>query len=106
MTDRRDLAKVGDLIDVVLGKVAKSGVAPIVRLRQRWPEIAGEWAERSVPVAIAHGVLTLEVASGLDASMLKYATSQLLAAASLELGDAIPLRRVAVRVRTRGSGPK
>lgn len=106
MTERRDLAKVGDLIDVVLGKVASSGVAPIVRLRQRWPEVAGEWSERSIPVAIAHGVLTLEVASGLDASMLKYAAPELLAAASAELGDAGLLRRVAVRVRTQGAGPK
>ena len=33
MSNRRELAKVGDLIDSVLGKVARTGVAPVVRLR-------------------------------------------------------------------------
>ena len=106
MTERREPARVGDLIDVVLGKVARSGVAPIVRLRQRWDTLAGEWADRSRPVGLQGGVLTLEVASGLDASMLRYATADLLAEVRRELGDDVAVTRIAVRVRSRGAGSK
>ncbi len=104
MNERRELARVGDLIDTVLGKVAQGNVAPVVRLRRSWHRIAGEWAERSRPVAVARGVVTLEVESGLDASMLKYAVPTLQAAIEAELGGNPPIRRVAVRVRptTRG----
>jgi hypothetical protein len=104
VNERRELAKVGDLIDVVLGRVASSGVAPVVRLRRSWEVIAGEWADRSSPVAITGGVVTLEVASGLDASMVRYALPDLLAAVQAELGDDPPIRRIAVRVRSQTTG--
>ena len=106
MNDRRDLTKVGDLIDSVLGSVARRGVAPVVRLRQMWPEIAGEWAERSQPVAINHGVLAVEVASGMDASMLRYATGELLSRVQSELAGAPEITRISVRVRSASAGAK
>ena len=59
MSNRRELAKVGDLIDSVLGKVARTGVAPVVRLRQQWEVIAGEWASKTRPIALNHGVHTV-----------------------------------------------
>ena len=99
MNERRDLAKVGDLIDAVLGKVASAGVAPVVRLRQRWDEVAGEWAEKAQPVGVRNGVLTIEVASGMDASLLRYALPQLRAAINAELGDEPRISRISVRVR-------
>lgn len=104
MIERRELAKVGDLIDAVLGKVAARGVAPVVRLRKRWDAIAGEWAERCRPVDLADGVVTVEVASGLDASMVKYAVPELLRAIRAELGDEVPVRRITVRVASRRRG--
>lgn len=96
---RRDLAMVGDLIDAVLGRVASVGIAPIVRLRQRWDDVAGEWAAKCQPMAIRDGILTIEVGSGMDASLIKYALPELLAAVTTELdGDPI-IDRIAVRVR-------
>ena len=104
MSRRRDPERVGDLIDAVLGKVARSGVAPVVRLRQRWEVIAGEWATKTRPVALDNGVLSLEVRSGLDASMLRYAIADLLRAVQEELADDAAVTRITVRVRPRGSG--
>ncbi len=104
MNERRDLAKVGDLLDLVLGKVAREGVAPLVRLRQHWETIAGEWGTKSVPVAIRGSVVTLEVASGMDASMLRYAVPALLEAVRDELGDDPQIDRIVVRVRSQSRG--
>lgn len=98
---KRDLTKVGDLIDMVLGKVASSGVAPIVRLRRRWDEVAGEWSAKCQPAGIRGAVLTIEVTSGMDASMVKYAIPRLLDAVRRELGDDPKIDRIAVRVRGR-----
>lgn len=100
--DRRDLTAVGDLIDAVLGKVARADVAPIVSLTRSWGEVAGEWAERCQPVGLRNGVLTVEVASGLDASMLRFEGDRLLAAASEHLRGTEQLARLAIRVGTRG----
>jgi len=98
MMGRRDLTAVGDLIDAVLGKVAGASVAPIVSLRRAWPEVAGEWADRCRPVGLKSGVLTVEVASGLDASMLRYDTDRLLAAVTQHLGGTQPCTRISIRV--------
>ncbi len=96
---RKDLAKVGDLIDAVLGRVASVGVAPIVRLRQHWDQVAGEWASKCRPTGIRDGVLTIEVSSGMDASLIKYAVPQLLVAVAAELKMEPAVDRIAVRVR-------
>ena len=98
MSERRQLEKVGDLIDAVLGKVARSGVAPVVRLRQQWPQVAGEWADRSRPVAIERGVVTVEVGSGMDATMLRYDVAGLLESVRAELGDEVRITKISVRV--------
>lgn len=96
---KRELTKVGELIDRVLGQVASAGVAPIVRLRAQWPELAGEWAARSAVVGLREGVLTVEVRSGMDASMLRYDTASLLESVRKELGPNADLDRIAIRVR-------
>lgn len=99
--ERRQPTRVGDLIDVVLSRVASAGVAPIVRLRQHWDEVAGEWAPRCRPAGIRDGVLTLDVSSGMDASLLKYATPQILTGVAKTLGDKPRITRIAIRVDPR-----
>jgi predicted nucleic acid-binding Zn ribbon protein len=101
MSERREPAPVGDLIDLVLSRVAAANVAPIVRLRRQWDDVAGEWSVRCRPVAIRDGVLTVEVANGMDASLLKYATPQLLAAAAECLGDELVLSAISIRIQRR-----
>ncbi len=95
---RRDPVAVGDLIDAVLGKVARADVAPIVRLRQNWQEVAGEWADRCRPVGLREGALTVEVASGLDASMLRYDAHRLVESVARHLGGTAEVTRLAIRV--------
>jgi len=101
---RRDLVAVGDLIDAVLSRVARADVAPIVRLRRRWDTVAGEWANRCRPMAIRDGVLTVEVGSGMDASMLRFDTETLLAAVRRELGEDPPLNRLNIKVAAPSRG--
>ena len=98
MTQRRELTPVGDLIDQVLGKLSRPDVAPIVDLRRNWDEVAGEWAARCRPVALAGGVLTVEVGSGMDASRLRYAGSGLLEGVRRHLGGAAEVVRLQIRV--------
>ncbi len=101
MNERRDLVAVGDLIDKVLGKVARADVAPIVQLRRGWDEVAGEWAGKCTPVGIRNGVLTVEVGSGLDASKLRFESERLLAGVRHHLAGDIAPSRLAIRVRRR-----
>lgn len=101
MENRRDPVAVGDLIDHVLGKVARADVAPIVRLRRQWDEVAGEWAGRCSPVAIRNGALTVEVASGLEASRLRFEGEDLLTSVRTYLGDDVAATRLSIRVRRR-----
>jgi hypothetical protein len=99
MNERRDLVAVGDLIDQVLGKVARADVAPIVQLRRSWDQVAGEWAVRCSPVGIRNGVLTVEVGSGMDASKLRFDGERLVTAARAHLAGDVAITRLAIRVR-------
>lgn len=104
MNERRDLVAVGDLIDTVLGKVARADVAPIVRLRRSWEDVAGEWATRCSPVGIRNGVLTVEVGSGMDASRLRFEGERLLAGVRQHLAGEVAVTRLAIRVQRRQGG--
>ncbi len=100
---RRDLTPVGDLIDLVLGQVARSDVAPIVSLRQSWDVVAGEWSGKCRPTGLTAGVLTVEVDNGMVASMLRFAGPPIVAAAREHLGAEPKVERLNVRIaRTKG----
>jgi hypothetical protein len=98
----REPALVGDLIDGVLGRIARSDVAPVIRLRREWDDIAGRWAATCRVVAIRGDALSVEVDSGMDASMLRYESETLLQAVRRVLGDDPPLRRLSIKV----AGPR
>ena len=60
MTDDRhvkDPVPVTGLIDRVLGRLSSADVAPVVRLRIDWDQIAGPWSTRCRPIALRDGVL-------------------------------------------------
>lgn len=95
---RGDLTPVSDLIDLVLGQVARSDVAPIVSLRQNWEVVAGEWAKKCRPIGLTAGVLTVEVDNGMVASMLRFAGPGIVAAAREHLGAEPKVERLAVRI--------
>lgn len=94
----REPALVGDLIDGVLGRIARSDVAPVIRLRRDWDDIAGKWAETCRVVAIRGDALCVEVDSGMDASMLRYDAETLIDAVRLVLGEESTLRRLSIKV--------
>lgn len=96
----RDPVPVGELINAVLAKVARPDVAPIVRLRQDWDQVAGSWSTRCRPVALRGGVLTVVVVSGLEATRLRYEATALAERVGEALGGGMEPPRVAIRVAT------
>jgi len=95
---RRDPKLVGDLIEEVLGRIARADVAPMVRLHRQWDETAGRWADKCRPVALGDGVLTVEVGNGMDASMLRYDAETLLGAVQQVVGEELPVKRLVIKV--------
>lgn len=93
-----DLTAVGDLIDQVLARVARADVAPIVSLRRHWEVVAGDWAGRCRPVGLVGGVLTVEVSTGMDASMLRFSTQDLVEGVRNHLGADPSVDRVVIRI--------
>ena len=63
----------------------------------RWDEFAGEWAVRSEPIAVREGVLTVEVATGGDAALMRYDEGAIRAAIQREFGADL-VRSMRVRV--------
>jgi hypothetical protein len=88
------------LIDRVLGRLARADIAPVVRLRIEWDEVAGPWSTRCRPVSLRDGVLTVVVVSGLEATRLRYEVAALVTRANAALGGAAEVTRVAIRVAT------
>ncbi len=105
VTGRGDLTSIGDLVDQVLGKLARADIAPIVDLRRNWAAVAGEWAARCRPVGLSGGVLTVEVASGVDASKLRFGANDLVAGVRRHLGEDHQVNRLHIRVARTG-GPR
>ncbi len=95
---RREPALVGDLIEEVLGRIARADVAPMVRLHRQWEETAGQWADKCRPVALGDGVLTVEVRNGMDASMLRYDAETLLHDVQAVIGEELPVKRLVIKV--------
>jgi hypothetical protein len=102
MTDRTtgDPVAITGLIDHVLGRLARADIAPVVRLRIDWDDIAGPWSTRCRPVALRDGVLTVVVVSGLEATRLRYEAGALAARAAAALGGSQEVTRIAIRVAT------
>ena len=95
-----DPTPITGLIDRVLGRLARADIAPVVRLRIEWDDVAGPWSTRCRPVSLRDGVLTVVVVSGLEATRLRYEAGALAARASAALGGATPVTRIAIRVAT------
>ena len=102
MTDRTtgDPTAITGLIDRVLGRLARADIAPVVRLRIEWDDVAGPWSTRCRPVSLRDGVLTVVVVSGLEATRLRYEAGALAARAAAALGGETVVTRIAIRVAT------
>ncbi len=101
----RRLVKVGDLVDGVLSRVAPAGVAPVIRLRLAWPDIAGTWSERCSVTGLRNGVLSLQVAAGIDATLLRFEAPHLIRRIDEQTGGEVVVERVDIRVAAARDGP-
>ncbi|HSG78431.1 MAG TPA: DUF721 domain-containing protein [Acidimicrobiia bacterium] len=104
MTDeRRDLTPVGDGLERMLRALGMPEAIDVTTLVDRWDEVAGEpFASLSRPASFGRGELTLEVADGAVASLLKYRVGDLVDRLARRFGEG---RVTSVRIRV-GRGKK
>ncbi len=74
-----ELRRIGEGLDAVLRRLGLPGADVLERLVTDWAGLAGEpWASRSRPARLQRGELTVEVADGTTASLLRYQSGELL----------------------------
>lgn len=101
---RREPEAVGSFLDALLAKVTTPGGSVMVRLAGEWDQLAGrEWAGRSTPVKLAQGTLTVEVADGATASLLRFQVAALQQNLNRRFGPDT-VQGVSLRVRRSSSG--
>jgi hypothetical protein len=87
---RRELAPVGDVLDLVLGRFAGTSQGASLEIFERWDEIAGPAWRRAGPVKIDEkGILVVEVPDGGVATRLRFETDALVAAIEKEVGPGL-----------------
>lgn len=83
----RGLNALENTFDSVLERVTEGRLATFEVIKRAWPEIVSEtWRERSRPVRLEKGVLTIEVSDGGAASRLRLEQGKIRAALDQRLG--------------------
>ena len=83
----RGLDALGATLESVLERVTEGRLATLEVIKGAWPEIVTEaWRERSRPVSLEKGVLTVEVSDGGAASRLRLEQGKIRAALDERLG--------------------
>lgn len=83
----RGLKALETTLESVLERVTEGRLAPFEVIKGVWPEIVSDtWRERSRPVRLEKGVLTIEVADGGAASRLRLEQGKIRAALDERLG--------------------
>ncbi len=92
-------------LETVLEQVTEGRVAGFETIRTLWPEIVSDaWHDRSRPVRLDKGVLTIEVSDGGAASRLRLEQSKIRAALDERLGHGEVIQ-IRLRVGRRGDWP-
>jgi hypothetical protein len=91
-----DLEPIGGEVEALLARIGLPAVPPLVRLLEAWDAIAGEPWTGSRPAGLDSGTLVIEVADGVQASVLSYQTGPLLRRLEEVLGPGVV---EAVRIR-------
>lgn len=85
---RREPTPISDLLGAVLEEVAAGVDLRLARLVRAWPEVAGDrWSEVATPVGIREGTLLVEVATGADATVLRYDGPRLISRITERFGE-------------------
>lgn len=97
------LDPIAELLGPFLDRMGMTRPDVLRRLVKEWPEMVGEpWASRSRPSALSRGELIVGVATGADASLLRYRTGELLEILDRELGEsAVETIRIRVQPHNR-----
>lgn len=99
----RGLNALGTTLEAVLERVTEGRLATFEVIKGAWPEIVSEtWRERSRPVLLEKGVLTVEVSDGGAASRLRLEQGKIRAALDERVGPG-EVARIRLRV-SRGQG--
>ena len=85
-------------VEETLARIGVAGAGAALRIRRNWKEIApAQWRDRARPVVLEDGCLVVEVASQMDATLLRYGAASLVEQVNDALGSRVVLR-VAARV--------
>jgi len=94
---KTELERVDDVLGAVIGRFGGADAIRGAQVVDRWVEFAGEWADRSRPVAVRDGVLSIEVRTGGDATLLRFDEAAIRARIQREFGGDL-VRSIRVRV--------
>lgn len=90
-------------VEETLARIGVAGAAAALRIRRHWAEIApAPWRDRARPLILEDGCLVVEVASQMDATLLRYGAASLVEQVNEALGAQV-VSRVATKV-SRSSG--
>ena len=102
--DDQGLRRVGTGVERMLRDMGMPEMFDIATMVAKWPEIAGEpFGSLSVPDSFGSGVLTLSVADGVAASLLKYQVGDLIGRLAGRFGEGV-VTSVRLRVGGRKKG--
>lgn len=80
-------------VEGALAKMGVPGVSANLRIRREWPElVSGPWRDRARPLVLEEGCLNVEVASPMDATLLRYGAAGLASQINAVLGSGTVLR--------------
>ena len=95
---RKDPVQAGTQIEETLARMGVPRVATNLFIRRHWGElVSGQWRDKARPLVLQDSCLVVEVASQMDATVLRYGTASLLEELNTALGSRVVLR-VAIKV--------
>ncbi len=84
----RGLNSLGDALEAVLERVTEGKLASFEVIKGAWADVVSDtWRERSRPVRLENGVLTVEVSDGGAASRLRLEQAKIKTALNDHLGQ-------------------
>ncbi len=92
--------QVDDALASVMERFGGSDAVRAAEMMDRWTSFAGEWGARAHPIAVREGVLTVEVDTGGDATLIRYDEGAIRAAIQREFGADL-VQSIKVRVSRR-----
>lgn len=99
----RGLNALDGALEAVLERVTEGGLASFEVIKTIWPDLVSErWRERSRPVRLENGVLSVEVSDGGAASGLRLEQSKIRRALDEHVGQG-EVAQIRIRVGRRGS---